>query len=156
MPSLARCNAGNCLQKCCLSRGLINAVVIGIKENIGPTHTLCSVSPLNLSSILIWNRMSQLSWNECGRLDEVCEHRHRFVHSNITCTPALLLSGYTHPTQYYLRHYNGQIYGGSNTKSNIRIHRQSQLAALLVTVASCVTLSCPTRQHRLHKSRAQL
>jgi hypothetical protein len=93
--------------------------------------------------------MSQLSWNECGRLrlDEAREHRHRFVHSNITCTPALLLSGYTHPTQYYLRHYNGQIYGGSNTKSNVRIHRQSQLAALLVTVASCVTLSCPIRQH---------
>jgi len=42
---------------------------------------------------------------------------------------ALLLSGYTYPTQYYIRHYNAQIYGASKTKSNIRIHRQSQLAA---------------------------
>jgi hypothetical protein len=98
--------------------------------------------------------MSQLNWNERGRLDEAREI--------VTCSAillahrALLLSGCTHPTQYYIRHYNSQINARSKAKSNIRIHRQSQLAALLVTVASCVTLPCPTRQHRLHKSRARL
>jgi hypothetical protein len=74
--------------------------------------------------------MSQPSWNECGLLDEVSEIVTGLLFSNITCSPGHCFSPGIH--------IQPDTTSGTTVlrsmqevrqKSNIRIHRQSQLGS---------------------------